>query len=174
MLHRRFLNPRILAVLPFYLSSSFSAVQAFPTLHVTLPPNSPLDEPPPSPARVEGAAEGEALYFDVQQQSFRVAGAGAAGVGPGGDQRVESSAASQRSSRTVSSWASIHLARAVQLVRGCKEAIFEEFKKLELAPGFLTVPGLKYDVSDEFDAVWANWERCASRSSSRSVLSVGS
>lgn len=160
MLHHRFLNPRLLSVLPFYLSSSFTEVQAYPTLHITLPPNSQVDSKDdiPSPTHFverEPAETGEvsALYFDVQQHSFKLSS----------DSRTESSAASQRSSKTVSTWASIHLARTVQLIRGCKEEIFEEYKKLEQSPEFLTFPGLKYDVSDEFEAAWTNWEKYALR-----------
>ena len=54
-----------------------------------------------------------------------------------------------------SSFASMHLARALSLVQGCKEAMWQEYKDLDTPE----VDGEELpDLRKEFNAAWKHWE----------------
>lgn len=50
------------------------------------------------------------------------------------------------------------------MIRGCKEAIFEEYKELDESHDGYNLQRMaeesgKYDIRDEFEAAWTNWEK---------------
>lgn len=61
----------------------------------------------------------------------------------------------QSDSAIMNAWAGMHLARTVNTIESCKEAIWEEYSKFDLM-----FPDMeKYDLRDEFEAAWKNWHR---------------
>ncbi|KAI0925790.1 hypothetical protein AcW1_008122 [Taiwanofungus camphoratus] len=153
MLHHRFLTPSLLSVLPFYLSSSFRDIQMMPTLHIVLPPNSYLEDNNYGSSHFfhdgDVPSDLSALYLDLKVHGSRWSS----------DSRADrSSTRSRQSSATISSWASLHLARSVQTIRGCKEAIWAEYKELAGVEGCLDANGVVMNQREEFEAAWTNWE----------------
>lgn len=61
----------------------------------------------------------------------------------------------------------MHLAKTVQTIMACKEAIWDEYKHLQLAPelppvvrtpkAFRTTQ--QASVREDFDSAWANWQK---------------
>ncbi|KAL6302399.1 hypothetical protein BKA93DRAFT_818528 [Sparassis latifolia] len=172
MLQSRFLTPRLLSVLPFYMSSCFRNIQTHPTLHIALPPNSHLENGTYISPRqqYDESADISALFSELKRYAVRWSS----------ESRPDNSSlrSKQSSIATISQWASIHLARSVQMIRGCKRAIWDEYRELK-------TPNDKSDSSsqgevpskhDEFEAAWANWEndmkdRMAMRSKLREAFS---
>lgn len=85
-----------------------------------------------------------------------------------------SSSSLPHSSSFVWTWAPMHLERMVQMVKGCKEAIWEAYEKL-YGKGPMITPVLDKDemgsrmamdrskkntARDEFETAWLNWEKC--------------
>ncbi|GAW10209.1 S-adenosyl-L-methionine-dependent methyltransferase [Lentinula edodes] len=75
-----------------------------------------------------------------------------------------------RDPKKVFSWAPMHLARTVQTVKACKEAIWDEYDKLHspdlpptitqarLKEGHRAVVSSKSAARESFDRAWDNWE----------------
>ncbi|OCH95373.1 hypothetical protein OBBRIDRAFT_883930 [Obba rivulosa] len=142
MLHRRFLAEKLLSVLPFYLSSSFDDIQTHPTLRVLLPQNSPLD--------FDGGGKLRHLDLDMSTLFLEL---------QGHSLRLSESRADESSLRSVgattSALASLHLARAVRTIRGCKEKIWEVYRVAALVK---PESDSRSDLLEQFKAEWANWE----------------
>lgn len=147
MLDSRFITPSIISVLPFYLSAFFQDIQMMPTVHILLPPNTHqlteglLD----SRFQFGDAGPGE-LYLDLKTDGTRWS-----------TDRADNPAArskQQSKSATVSSRASIHLAKSVQMVRACKNAIRQVYLE-EKGYGTEREENL---IREEFETAWANWE----------------
>ncbi|KAK0235952.1 hypothetical protein EDD85DRAFT_622006 [Armillaria nabsnona] len=159
MLSRRFLAPQLLSVLPFYLSSCFTDVQTHPTLSIDLPPNSRS-----SAHGTSGPRNGHPLsWIDLDSQFVLKSTKNARRSNETDDISFRSSIASHDS---VPSWAVMHLAKTVQTIMACKEAIWDEYKHLQLAPelppvvrtpkAFRTTQ--QASVREDFDSAWANWQ----------------
>jgi hypothetical protein len=168
MLAKRFLSPQLVAVLPFYLSSIFSNVRSNPSLYIPLPRSSaircyvdPMEEESKSKWRESINAD---IFFDLHMP---------------GDTAVpdmtDVSSTSSHSQRTItSSWASMHLARAVQTILACKAALWSEWASLHGDNATVTpvvrTPRLKEAPRDlgefckdsmkaEFEQAWSNWRK---------------
>ncbi|KAL0954511.1 hypothetical protein HGRIS_003478 [Hohenbuehelia grisea] len=127
MLSRRFLTSQLVSVLPFYLSSSFVDIQTHPTFQVPLPPNSrTLSLSRKTPADSSRPSMGD--YFDPDQAFELKAPARRASVEREPDTTGKPGVKS--SQRTIPSWAPMHLARTVNTIVACKEAIYAEYEAL--------------------------------------------
>ncbi|EMD34054.1 hypothetical protein CERSUDRAFT_117562 [Gelatoporia subvermispora B] len=149
MLHRRFLNEKLLSVLPFYLSSSFDDIQSHPTLRVLLPPNSRLD----LDSEIGGTFHHmnfdlSALFLELQDHNGRQS-----------ESRTDGSSlrSAQSAGATTSALASLHLARTVQIVRGCKEKMWEVYQAVA-ASNPNDQPLSRSYLYEQFNAEWTNWE----------------
>ncbi|PCH42192.1 hypothetical protein WOLCODRAFT_137757 [Wolfiporia cocos MD-104 SS10] len=147
MLQHRFIAQNVLSILPFYLSTYFHEIQMMPTLHFLIPPSSSTVGKDIHQHFDETKDDLADLYLDLQTHGTRWSG-----------ERSDAAPARAKPSRsaTVSSWASIHLARSVQTIRACKEPLWQEFKE---GRGFRKIP--EHDVNilrEDFEAAWANWE----------------
>ena len=146
MLASRFLAPKLLAVLPFYLSSIFIDIQVQPPLKVQLPPNS-------------GQQSTQRRSADSVSSDLSSSGCS------------NSSGFSMESTRAfVSSCATMHLARNVETVKGCKEAIWEEYEKLystdampavtrTARPESAAAQSAKPSARETFELQWSSWEK---------------
>ncbi|KAI0661765.1 hypothetical protein C8Q70DRAFT_967350 [Cubamyces menziesii] len=163
MLSQRFLTHKLLNVLPFYLSSCFTNVHVHPTMHIVLPPPSYERDPRNSAERVMRRDPPErdisGWVQDMRDHTVRLS----TGDGP---QKINSAAlrSSKPSASTITLWSALHLARQVQLVSACKEAIFEAYCALTnaarqtfLHPKDAEEPP-REDIREKFEREWAVWE----------------
>ena len=170
MLATRFLSPNLLSVLPFYLtSSSFSTVSTLSQLSVPLPPNS---------GKVPNvkASHSAGKYRD-QRTSPTLA-----------DTLFDFSAGTTFNSNTsenfsfqqqvvslqppqAPAWGTMHLAKTLNTIQGCKEAIYAEYYKLYFRDALhilsKTAPAdvddysfqpQKFIIRRAFEVDWKNWE----------------
>jgi hypothetical protein len=152
MLSSRFLATKPLAVLPFYLSSIFVDVQLNPPLRVLLPPNSDTS-------------------LDQRQSADSVSSDRVSSHSP---EDFCSNLSDRPSLSLMESFASscttMHLARNVETVKGCKEAIWEEYEKLYSAgsmpavtrssrPKSAAVLSAKPSARETFETEWSVWEK---------------
>ncbi|KAG7089484.1 hypothetical protein E1B28_011164 [Marasmius oreades] len=156
MLSHRFLASQLVTVLPFYLSSCFTDVKTHAPLNIPLPPNSPGSRLPR--IRDSGTFDLES-HFKLHATASRHSDS---------EEHASRDSCTSQSRKSASNWASMHLARAVQMVVGCKEAIWVEYERMyspDLPP--VTTGRRKdgrYQVSNKsiakesFDWAWANWE----------------
>ncbi|RDB26274.1 Demethylmenaquinone methyltransferase [Hypsizygus marmoreus] len=177
MLASRFLATSLLSVLPFYLSSTFVDVQSFPPLKVRLPPNSGRENSPPLPGLRRSGDSGiaESVYQDSVYSKVTCKSDGA------------SSSSGDTICSASSCWPTMHLAKAVSTITGCKDAIWEEYQEiyggdatplviLPLAirtnrPDGVIAERSKTSVREAFDAEWASWQNdMADRISMRSSI----
>ena len=157
MLDQRFLSHKLLAVLPFYISSFFSNVEVHPPMNILLPPPSHM-RPPSFLAEREVDLEGEALRQWVEEMRANAVRLD----GPSSARKDASSALRARPAiATVSTWGTLHLARQFRIVCACKEAIWQAYRTLDVEDerGFV-VRGEppKDEMRDEFEREWGNWE----------------
>lgn len=164
MIRKRRLTPRATAILPTYLPTSFVDVQAQHILRIPLPSNSPTrhDDDDCNPISSPNRRE----HFDVDS-TFDTAGRSPRATT--WDQ--ESSGTSTSSKGANSSWASMHLARTVHTVIGCKEAIWDAFQDLfydKLSTPPISKSSRVKDIKDadnsrglrdRFESDWLRWER---------------
>ena len=169
MLDKYFLTTRLTSVLQHYFSTIFSGVQCHAPIQVILPPNSGQNQKslgPQAPTLKASEIPGPGLYFDHEDEDAL----------PTRDDR--SSIKSQRPKK-ITSWASMHLARTVCTVMGCKEKIWDAY--LELFGNQISAPRVVRSptdavnpaadgkssqnqlntVRDAFENAWENWERWA-------------
>ncbi|TFK74102.1 hypothetical protein BDN72DRAFT_833810 [Pluteus cervinus] len=195
MLSRRFLSPNLLAVLPFYLSSAFVDVQTHPIFKVPLPPNSAMpsssakchkDLPPTPPVSPpsrsfgeqdsSSSEDGSSLPDDPEIYLEYVDPEKIFQMRPSHQQELFTSEASSMRSDPwecappqAPHWSSMHLARAVNIVKGSKDAIWCEYDVLysgdfrppvtrSARPGEARAKMTKPSSRENFDADWANWE----------------
>ncbi|EAU85630.2 hypothetical protein CC1G_06343 [Coprinopsis cinerea okayama7 len=157
MLASRFLTPKLLAVLPFYISTFFEEVKPYPPLKIPLPPNSssapplrsrhsadsfrpssrgnldtPFDLKLPTISRSTSKADGCSIRAVCSVKDF---------VGP-------------------SQWATIHLAKTVNTIVACKGPIWKEYERL-YSEDFLLhqVSSELVTVRQVFERDWNSWLR---------------
>ncbi|KAJ3524381.1 hypothetical protein NM688_g8574 [Phlebia brevispora] len=162
MLEKRFLSSKLLAILPFYLSAEFMDVQIRTAVNVPLPPNTiyvPDDET---------SASASPTLFPTRQRSNTLQSISSVleqsvtstQEPPDPAELLAADCASNYRERsrsvTTSSWASMHLARTVNILQGCKEAIWDEYSKFGCP--FVTQQSLNVTRA-EFQAAWTDWER---------------
>ena len=171
MLNKRWLSAQPTSVLPLYLSTIFEDYRALPALEIIMPPGG------------TSSTGKRPLHNDISSVS---------------DQRIDPSSFRHLRHATVktdpdnssvrtgddlsphflSSWAPMHLARTVQTIIGCKEAMIEAYETL-YQPEQMKITDQyslrehsdaldaetvgkepnKNTVRDEFEDAWFNWER---------------
>ncbi|KAJ7773356.1 hypothetical protein B0H16DRAFT_1512087 [Mycena metata] len=157
MLSRRFLASSVITVLPFYLSSFFENVQTHPALQVSLPPSSTA---PHSGSRSSDESFDAETLFDQNFSTSRLSDT---------DMYSIKSKSTGSSQRTVPFWGRMHLAKTVNTVTACKEAIWLEYKRLypgELPPVIQQTVRpkdarfrlLKHLPREAFETDWTSWE----------------
>lgn len=161
MLDKRFLTSGVLAVLPFYLSAEFADVQIKTALNVPLPPNSvyvPTEDDTRSPFIPPTRARSNTL-----RSIASVLDETTVNEPPDPAELLAADCASNYRERsrsvTTSSWASMHLAKTVSHLQGCKEAVWEEYSKLGCS--FVSDPPINI-IRAEFQTAWSDWERYVS------------
>ncbi|KAJ7170762.1 S-adenosyl-L-methionine-dependent methyltransferase [Mycena crocata] len=155
MLSRRFLAASVVTVLPFYLSSFFENVQTHPSLQISIPPSSAS---PDSESRSSNESFDADTLFDLNPASRLDA-----------DVYSIKSKSTASSQRTVPFWGRMHLAKTVNTVTACKEAMWVEYA--ELFPGDLPpiitktvrpkdnrIRALKHSPREAFETDWSSWE----------------
>lgn len=152
MLHSRFLAPRITAVLPFYINSEFEDMQTHPAINIALPPNStraPLDVSgsPTHWTNIRASGSDPDLRLELRNPSLT-----ASRDVP--TEKDDYSILSRRST-IMNHRAVMHLARTVNTITGCKDAVWEEYLMRAQSN-----PNIKTDALRlEFEQAWTNWER---------------
>jgi hypothetical protein len=175
MLATRFLSPKVVAVLPFYLTSLFVDTKIHPPIIIPLPPNS--GRLPNSGLRTyqsmssileRGRETRERtvsnVFFDVDFD-FSPAISTRSSKADGCSFR-----SSVQSRPQAPAWDTMHLAKSLSTINGCKEAIWEEYNELyyneareilrRTAPEeeeYDTQP-YPYVVRKAFEVDWRNWE----------------
>ncbi|EPQ52800.1 hypothetical protein GLOTRDRAFT_140421 [Gloeophyllum trabeum ATCC 11539] len=151
MLHTRFLAPRLLSVLPFYLSSlDFVDLQTHAALNIPLPPNSMLVD---GGRRAVPAPDTRIDLGDILELKARL-------KRPSGEAGAKLKESPNHRSLLVQSCAPIHLMRTIRLISACKEAIWDEFQRLygddpKVHP--LKERPSQNTCRDEFEVAWYNW-----------------
>ena len=153
MLHNRFLAPQVSSVLPFYLSTCFSDIRMMPSLHILLPPSTEqlnsskesFDLPGQGSETPRDLAE---LYLSLSLHGNKISVDRAAGASKAPKQPWKHA--------TIASWASIHLARSLDTIRACKDAMWEAYLE---GRGFGDRPEAdEGHLRDDFETAWQNWE----------------
>ncbi|KAF8896458.1 hypothetical protein BD779DRAFT_586901 [Infundibulicybe gibba] len=156
MLSHNFLATNLLSVLPFYLSATFVNVQTHPAIRIPLPPNSPTAKSSPTagPLSNNARSRGSASPFGLMPAS-----------------NCWSAVAFDPSQQGIPSWSSMHLGKAMETVRACKDSLWLEYEKLGLgedmppvtrttrAEDVLHALASKPSSRETFDSDWTNWER---------------
>ncbi|KAG5646984.1 hypothetical protein DXG03_001707 [Asterophora parasitica] len=167
MLYSRFIASKPLSVLPFYLSSSFIDVKANPPLKVVLPANSF----PNAPASRSSANSSATLGHDNAFSGASSDSCSASTRSSRSNPSSQSSTPSVEGECPFSTFSStMHLASTVHKVTGCKEAIWEEYKKLynidgplvtrTARPGEARAMSIKSSSTREaFEEEWTSWQK---------------
>ena len=173
MLAGRFLSPKVVAVIPFYLTASFVDTKSYAPLVISLPPNSGNI---PSLRSYQSLGSLHPYHrerlpsnnlFDIEfELDFDVASFSSLSNKADG----RSFRSSIRYTPQTSAWGPVHMLKSISTIGGCKEAIWEEYKKLyhDDAMSILMrtapleeehetqVP--KYLTRMAFEVDWRNWE----------------
>ncbi|KAL4064410.1 hypothetical protein J3A83DRAFT_4101084 [Scleroderma citrinum] len=178
------LSPNLLSILESQLKMYFSDIRSHPPLSIPLPPNSSQRRGSPlTTCGLPGLIDPDAL-FELSSLT---------GTPTALESDCISVAARKSSQRGVSSWASMHLARTVRTITGCKESIWQAYEKLygrdPSLPHMVRSAQERYlrrnphqalsptnPIRDFFERDWMNWEsdmidRTSLRSNIRSELS---
>ncbi|KAI0064976.1 hypothetical protein BV25DRAFT_1822755 [Artomyces pyxidatus] len=146
------------SVLPLYLEAVFGDYRAVPVLEISMP------EMPTSSRRQSGRSDlMSVLNQKIDPAPYRRLGR--ARVKGDGDSASVLSGGSNASAHLISAWAPLHLGRMVEVVKSCKESVWEAYDRLYgEGPTITPVVGSDLDgrfegsARDEFDIAWFNWE----------------
>ena len=144
MLAERFINPKILVVLPFYLQAAFAEVQNYPKVNIYLPPPS-IDAKHPSTTTHRQSTESESLvhFSPIAPLVYW----------PRDNSNIDSTPTLE--SIAASQAARMHLARTIRLYISCKENLWIEYEKLHRNER--QMPNIRLDRED-FDTYFWNWQ----------------
>jgi len=171
MLATRSLSPNIVSAIPCHLaSSSFIDTKILSPLVIPLPANSgtlPSLRSCQSFRSLKGKESERYLADTPSLLDFTPSISARSVTSDGFSMRSSVSSTCQP---PVPAWGTMHLAKTVNTIRGCKEAMFTEYKKLyssealslllRTAPDeedYLKYPH-KYVVRKAFEVDWKNWE----------------
>ena len=157
MLTSRWISASITSVLPFYLTAIFETFRALPALEILMCP---------CPSLKSSSSKHGSHQQMLDPEPFRHL------VHPTVKHEPEAHAtwlpASEAPQHYVASNMSMHLARMVAIVSGCKEAIWGAYKKLYgpdpksplkgRSDGEETNRTSIHSVREEFERHWLNWE----------------
>jgi hypothetical protein len=163
MLHKRFLAPGLLSVLHFYFSAEFEEVQSHPAIRVVLPSNSRMtfESSGSSSGRNRSTSVSSKLAVTTPVQesrwtgSLELSGSCDCNVDGYGPLRQEGTSSG---SILTSSWSAMHLSKVFSTVKGCKEAMWPEYRDLD---GPVVDEEQILELRKEFLAAWEHWERWA-------------
>ncbi|KAG6910860.1 hypothetical protein DXG01_007177 [Tephrocybe rancida] len=176
MLASRFIAENLVSVLPFYLSSLFIDVQSQPPTKVLLPPNSKAG--PDLQRSSSESFENSILPSDSSFTSLPSPPRTSNASTWSSKSAASTTALSRSPSGTslesyTSDYARMHLANTVHVVSGCKEAIWQEYKKLfdvhvakvvspqaDAPSGYAAYSGpgnVKSSIRESFDDEWTSW-----------------
>ncbi|TDL25799.1 S-adenosyl-L-methionine-dependent methyltransferase [Rickenella mellea] len=148
MLTRRFINPNVLSVLPFYLQTSFKDVQSHPHFVAHLPP--PSDGPGGTSNETASfrltSDSGIDMDFTHPEQMLDIAPRNAL---------VASAFNVFNTPKKANIAGRLSLARAMRLVIGCKEEMWVEYERLHREKREKPNPRLD---REEFEMHFQNWE----------------
>lgn len=148
MLNVRFINPQVLAVLPFYLQAAFEEVQSQPGIQFVLPP--------PSRVVCSPTSSDSSSHLSMESSSSSTLVDSGSGTSSPTELHRLPDASNPSNTDTMNDMrARMHLSRLVETVRGCKEAIWTEYEKLHLLER--AIPNSRLD-RDDFDMHFHNWE----------------
>ena len=144
MLNDHFIAPPV-SILPFYLNSIFASVAPQPPLQLNLPPNSPLNEKP----RSLGSSDSLTGFSIINSD----------------DSSVKSQGGFSVSYPLPESVARLQLARQVQTIIACKNAIWDRYEALygkSSTVSQVTISKKERQIKsntarDEFEFHWDNW-----------------
>lgn len=145
MLNTRFINPKILVVLPFYLQAAFAEVQNHPKVNIYLPPPSMSFRD--SHTKFRQSTESESLV-DLTPVTPMV-------QWPRDNSHIDVQAAPSLASVATTQSARMHLARTIRLFIACKENLWIEYEKLHRHER--RIPNIRLD-REEFDTYFWNWQ----------------
>lgn len=155
MLNSRWLNGQLTSVVPLYLATIFQDYRALPALEILLP----LSDTPVVSGRnsFRCKTDGSTLDQIIDPAPYRHLRHATV--------KDEPDASSIRSdkgpSHHLSASAPMHLARAVQAVKGCKEAIWEAYERLygnDPVVQIVREHPKRNTARDQFEYAWMNWE----------------
>ncbi|PIL35545.1 hypothetical protein GSI_02273 [Ganoderma sinense ZZ0214-1] len=155
MLDRRFLAHKLLTVVPFYLSSTFSNAHVHPTMRILLPPSSCIRDPIIAERDIDLDGDNLVQWLDTMRSSA---------VHINGDTKGANSSAvpGRPSAATVATWNTLHLGRQVRLVTACKEAIWDAYRSIDVKSGRKDEldpdEPPRDDLREQFERDWENWE----------------
>ncbi|KAF9223770.1 hypothetical protein BS17DRAFT_880364 [Gyrodon lividus] len=184
MLSDSFLAANLISILPFHLGAWFREIRSHPTLRVPLPSYS---------SRRRGAQPTSGLPDLIDPDALFELRSLSGNSSPESDDDSTPSMSRKSSQRGVSSWASMHLARSVRTIVGCKESIWQAYERLYgqdpslpslvrsakqdyIKKHFHQAQSTTNPLRDYFERDWINWEndmvdRTCVRGSIRSELS---
>jgi hypothetical protein len=161
MLNTRFLSPNLLSVIPCYLTSMFSVKAHTPVL-ISLPPNSgvhPSLRSPHSMGSLRSPDCGAMFDFYPALSNRSIKADGFSMPTP----------FSLGSRPQPAPWGTMHLAKIVSVIKGCKQAIWSEYEKLyskealsilaRTAPDEEEYASQPYNclIHKAFEIDWNNW-----------------
>jgi hypothetical protein len=169
MLSSRFLAPKLVTVLPFYLSSSFVDVRTHHSMQISLPPNSRSQKKNGTHQHVADGSRSSRGWFDPDLLfDLKASSEGRS------DDKSSIRSTKTLSQRTVPSWSAMHLAKTVGTINGCKESIWIEYEKLygnnpslppvtrTTRPNEVQSKASRPSSREAFEWDWSNWEKYAS------------
>lgn len=156
MLSSRFISANLSKVLPLYFSSEFTDVQMHQPFKIPLPPSSGHVAPRP-----RGLSLGESFSCFTPSSDSP----------PSKNSEQDSKYIDEKSCLYSSTWHNLHLAKTVNTVKCCKNAVWQEYKTLYVA-GFTPMPGrtmaadarpgIEAALRDAFEEQWSAWEKFVS------------
>ncbi|TFY81223.1 hypothetical protein EWM64_g2789 [Hericium alpestre] len=129
MLSERFLTSQVTSVLPLYLSTIFQDYRAIPSLDILLPPRGSSVAPLSNSGCRRFSDDGSASAVEqlVNPMLYRHLGQATVKEEPDTSSVFTGSDAPYQ---FMSSWAPMHLARMVAMIKSCKENIWMTYEKL--------------------------------------------
>ncbi|KAI6042857.1 hypothetical protein EDC04DRAFT_2655008 [Pisolithus marmoratus] len=167
LLDDRHLAPNLISILPSKLKVWFGDIRSHPPLRIALPPSSTQRRgSTPTTYGLPSLIDPDAV-FELSPISGKTSLTD--------DNDCNSVAIKKSSQRGVPSWASMHLARTVRTIAGCKESLWEAYEKLygqdPSLPYVVRSAGEKYlrrhfdkmqspasPLRDHFESDWTNWQ----------------
>lgn len=188
MLSRRFITPKLGAVMPFYISSIFEQVMTHPPVEIELPPNSSMYRRSTRFSIGRQSEDSKLTGSSSSSSNNRFFNPPKSGSSDrmiphwqpedySADKPDAIRAKDRVDSTSIPAWASMHLAKSMQTIIECREAIWEEYAILYhseqsvFPPAIVRSPKSGFDFRrksilsttyEAFEHEWKNWEKSVS------------